>query len=227
MVLDADRRPYSEVLGLLRRFHRILIRAEPDALRALGEAFRQDAMTVEEGLDVVKGEGSRTMEELRSRESRLRLPEGWHFTSLCGDSPADLVASVQALHLSSGLAPLPGWFLRGGEPGARTIVLADHPGALIGSATALDLGFGARSSPVRIGMVISVCLSTRARGRGLSVLLNLQALAQAVREFRSVELWEIVEHTNVSSLQMNARSGLSETIRGAFLFVEDRRPESR
>lgn len=206
VAFNAHRLPKDRLEALVRCFERVLVHAPLEAMPALLDNLGEAGARVDAGLTLVAAAASDVRASADAHERLRPIPRGFALAELGADAPDDAVRAVQELQAAAGQVPLPGWYLRGAERRAVTLVLHDPAGRIAGAATAC-----AAQRPGEVaaltGMPVCTCLREDARGRGVSSTLTGAALRAACERFGTRWLYGLVPSADPIALRMASRCG--------------------
>jgi len=234
MLLHAQRLPLDRLEAWVRCFERVLAHAPRAEMPALLASLRAIGARAGEELSLHAAAASDVRAAAAALERARPLPRGWMLAELPADASGEAgrdVLDLQEMQAAAGLAPLPGWFLHGAEGRAVTLALRDDRGALAGSATVcvapgpgeaaaqaardgaqldrLDPAAPTPDLPAPMGMPVSVCLRSDARGQGLSPVLAGAALRAGCERFALRGVYAAVRARDAVALRVAARCGFS------------------
>lgn len=136
------------------------------------------------------------------------LPEGWRLSSEIG-LPVDLLDAFQNLNNENGVAPTPGYYLRGEIFPSICTMVWDDTGKMVGNANATM-----RYHPEgRFGGTLfagAVSVSGDRRRMGLGTLINAAMLSDAHAAFGWTQVLEQAKADNTASCGMILKCGLVE-----------------
>ncbi|HSN99069.1 MAG TPA: GNAT family protein [Candidatus Nanopelagicales bacterium] len=228
-LLHAERAPPDKLEAWVRCFERILAHAPTADAPALAATLRGVGAKVSEDVALCLAAASDVRASAATLERARPLPRGWMLSELPVTAAPEAVQRVQELSVASGLAPLPGWYLRGAEGRALTLTLRDAAGQLLGAATVcaalgpgdaagrasggsaqLDLLEGGGAAlPLGLGMPVALCLRQDARGRGFAPVLASAAMRAACERFALRCFYAVVGSRDEIALRVAARCGFS------------------
>lgn len=165
---------------------------------------------VERRQDLIGGEAAATL--CRRQTRYYSLPDGYRFERVTADSPADTVRDVQELMLRNGVAPLPGYVLRGRviPAVAEAVIGPDDALVAVGAAVASHH----REGPIRRGVHIGFLSTAEAeRGRGLARVLLARLIVAAFDELGAALVRTGVPPDNTATQRVCRSCGLADSER--------------
>ncbi|AKT39564.1 GNAT family N-acetyltransferase [Chondromyces crocatus] len=241
LLLHAHQWPPERIEVWVRCFEQVLVHAPLSEMAALRAKLRRGGARVEEQLTLWVAAASDVRAEAATVRGGHPLPEGWTLSELPTEGAEAIVQEVQAMQEVAGLAPLPGWYLRGADGQALTLILRDRAGRLAGSATVgaatsteergasvvrepqlalMSVEVSPARPPEGMGVLVNHCLRQDARGRGLGVLLSSEALRAACERFSLQSLVAITAEHDDRARRIARRCGFSPHPSEGVVFVE-------
>jgi len=136
-------------------------------------------------------------------------PQGYDLLRIANDTPGETISEFQSLQEESGVAPVPGYFMRGNAKPCVSIAATDPHGHVVSTALAIKTYHPEcrYKDWVHVGY-----LSTRKelRGRGLSKYLLAQVIADAFERLGAHYVWTGVKHDNEPSKSVCRACGMAE-----------------
>ncbi|WP_437746278.1 hypothetical protein WME73_15690 [Sorangium sp. So ce302] len=251
ILLHAQRTPPERREALVRCFERVILHAPRPELAALSASLRQAGLSVDEDLSVMGAPAGEVRAAVQGLSRFRTFPPGLRLSRVSPDDDEASIRAIQELQAESGHAPLPGWYLRGGEGRSLTLALRDGAGALIGCATLCVMTrpqpaeIGGREALAQLGLLgapplwisdvgeapswtaMPICTSLREdhRGRGLGAPLQAAALREGHDRFGIRWFYALVRAGDEIAKRMNARCGLAPHRAEGFLVASAVPPE--
>lgn len=192
-------------------FQRILVQVKPSNLHHLEALFQRRPGLCRENLTLWG-------RDVTGLDIPQRFPSDLILGRLDKNTATKEVLAIQKLHVQCGLTPLPGWFLRGGAPGVVCLTLHHNNKELVGAGVVQRLApglLGAHATAVILGL----CVAPNFRGHGLGILLNQACIGVARHDLKAHQAFEIIEHQNEASQQLNRKCGFQPRADLGFVFV--------
>jgi GNAT superfamily N-acetyltransferase len=231
LLLHAQRFSEDKLEAWVRCFERILAHAPRSEMPSLVETLRAVGARAGDDLALYAAAASDVRAAAAGLERARPLPRGWMLAEIPEGASPEAVRAVQEIQAASGVTPLPGWYLRGADGRAVTLVLRDGAGAVVGAATAcvalgpgeaapgggqLDLlnGSGAGKGeggdlPSFTGMPVSLCIRPDARGQGHAPVLGGAALRAACERFGLRRFYAVIGARDEAAIRVATRCGFT------------------
>lgn len=211
--LDGERTPQ-----LLEEFHRVLLIGRPADVATVAEALAAQDYDVDTDMTWISATGSavaRCLSLLGAVNTEWGPP-----ARMNASASAAAVASMQQLHRSCGLVPLPEYFLKD-DSRLVTTYFSDHDGVVVGSSSCLNL---ACDTPFPRPTVLfqGTCVRPAFRRSGVARTLKIAAVREALERFAPAHFAALVRPYNVPSLRMNEEFGLLPDQSIAAAMIEER-----
>lgn len=197
---------------------RILVHTQADRSNEISRLLQEFGYTPLAPLTLMTGATPDVLPCCLRNIDAIGLQKGMSLVHIDGRSSRGLVRELQALQSTSGVTPLPGWFMRGVELSVLTLAILDSHGTPIGTGSIESIGGIGRHASAAMGLAI--CVSSSHRGRGFGTLLNSRLLATGLPKFNAEFIQEIVDDVAGSSQRMNERCGLRADKNSHYLFAE-------
>jgi GNAT superfamily N-acetyltransferase len=203
---------------LLEEFHRVLLIGQPTDVATVAGALAAQDYDVDADMTWISAPSSaaaRCLSLLGAVNTEWGPP-----ARMNASASAATVASMQQLHRSCGLVPLPGYFLKD-ESRLVTTYFSDRDGVVIGSSSCLSL---ACDTPFPRPTVLfqGTCVRPEFRRSGVARALKIAAVHEALGRFAPAHFAALVRPYNVPSLRMNEEFGLLPDQSIAAAMIEER-----
>lgn len=192
---------------LVGDFRRVLLMGPKNETAAAAISARSVGGDVSSAMPIIGADDSEFVSAAKSVLEKFSRNSSGRIAVLNEDSSASDLREVQALQIAVGLTPLPGAFLRGRHGRVSTVVLHDADGALLASATTVDLS-DAGPEFIDTSILVGVSVHPDAQGRGLGSAITAAGLVAAHKSLGARRVMAVVSPTNAVALHTNSKFGM-------------------
>lgn len=206
LLFHAERTGPHKVMHLLHLYGAVGLIGQASALTCEIETLLRGGCEIAGGRLVVAGQPNvfqACQAAVTAREAAGLLPT---VTRVTASSPQKMVTAIQRGLADAGLAPLPGYFLRGQSASpALTLAAVDRDGQVLGSSTVQDISAGGVS---RTLFSCGLWIDPTQRNARLGTWLYASSVLAAQAVFRARTLLSTVIASNTPVLGMLARCAI-------------------